>query len=152
MTFPNIFSNHVSEEVIIRINSLKPDTIPDWGKMNAAKMLAHCCVAYEMVYEDKHPKPNFLMKFILKSFVKKMVTGEAPYKRNSQTAPAFVIKDDRNFENEKSRLVNYIVQTKDLGEKHFDGKESHSFGSLTTNEWNTMFYKHHDHHLTQFGV
>ena len=152
MTFPNIFSNEISEEVIIRINNLKPDIIPDWGKMNAAKMLAHCCVAYEMVYEDKHPKPNFLMKFILKSFVKKMVTGEAPYKRNSQTAPAFVIKDDRNFENEKSRLINYIIQTKDLGEKHFDSKESHSFGSLTTNEWNTMFYKHLDHHLTQFGV
>ena len=37
-------------------------------------------------------------------------------------------------------------------EDYFDGKESHSFGPLNKTEWNNMFYKHADHHLTQFGV
>ncbi|TDE12785.1 DUF1569 domain-containing protein [Dyadobacter psychrotolerans] len=152
MAFPNIFTDEVSAAVISRIANLKPGTLPDWGKMNSAQMLAHCSVTYEMVYESKHPKPNFLMRFILKMFIKKTVTGDAPYKRNSQTAPAFVIKDDRNFDKEKSRLISYIIKTKDLGENHFDGKESLSFGVLNKDEWNTMFYKHLDHHLTQFGV
>jgi len=40
----------------------------------------------------------------------------------------------------------------ELGEAHFDKKESHSFGVLTKGEWDTMFYKHLDHHLGQFGV
>ena len=35
---------------------------------------------------------------------------------------------------------------------YFDKKESHSFGLLSVKEWNTMFYKHLDHHLNQFGV
>ena len=152
MTFPNIFTDEVSAAVITRIDNLKPGTLPDWGKMNSAQMLAHCSVTYEMVYENKHPKPNFLMRFILKTFIKKTVTGDAPYKRNAQTAPAFLIKDDRDFDKEKSRLISYIVKTKGLGENHFDGKESLSFGVLNKNEWNTMFYKHLDHHLTQFGV
>ncbi|MEJ6792175.1 MAG: hypothetical protein QNK89_05425 [Lacinutrix sp.] len=36
-------------------------------------MLAHCCVAYEMVYTDKHPKPNALVRTMLKLFIKKAV-------------------------------------------------------------------------------
>jgi hypothetical protein len=92
------------------------------------------------------------MKLILKAFVKPTVCGPKPYKHNSQTAPAFLIKDERNFEAEKKRLIDHLNQTLQLGEAHFDGKESHSFGKLPIDEWNTMFYKHLDHHLTQFGV
>jgi hypothetical protein len=84
--------------------------------------------------------------------VKKKVVTELPYQHNGQTAPAFIIKEDKNFENEKVRLINYITKTKELGEKHFDNKKSHSFGILSKTEWSNMFYKHLDHHLTQFGV
>ncbi len=148
----NIFQKTISDEVISRINSLSPKTTPEWGKMNVAQMLAHCCVTYEMLYEDMHPKPNFLMKLMLKAFVKKAVVGPKPYPRNSRTAPAFLITDERDFEKEKARLIGYIERTQQLGEEYFDGKESHSFGKLSKEEWNTMFYKHLDHHLTQFGV
>ncbi len=115
-------------------------------------MLAHCNVTYEMVLDNKHPKPNFLMKLILKLFVKKNVTSETPYKHNSRTAPAFLITDSRDFEKEKNRLISYINKTQQLGEAHFHNRESHSFGALNKTEWNNMFYKHLDHHLTQFGV
>jgi hypothetical protein len=152
MTLPNIFTPTVSDQVIQRINQLKPTTPAQWGKMTVAQMLAHCNVTYEMTYENQHPKPNFLMKFILKTFVKKAVTGPAPYQRNSQTAPAFLIKDARDFDVEKNRLIAYLSKTQQLGENHFDNKESHSFGNLSKDEWNTMFYKHLDHHLGQFGV
>lgn len=149
---PNIFTEQVSNQVIERINNLNENSQPKWGKMNVSQMLAHCCVTYEMVYEDKHPKPNFLMKFILKAFIKDVVVNEKPFKQNSQTAPAFLIKTDKNFQEEKERLINFIKKTQQLGENYFDGKESHSFGKLNKNEWNNMFYKHLDHHLNQFGA
>ena len=152
MALPNIFTTEISEQVIVRINSLTPDTQPQWGKMNVAQMLAHCNVTYEMVYENKHPKPNFFMGFILKTLVKGKVTNEVPYKRSLQTAPAFIIKDQKDFEAEKTRLIRYIKRTQELGGKYFDKKKSLSFGILTKAEWNNMFYKHLDHHLTQFGV
>ncbi|RYZ46778.1 MAG: DUF1569 domain-containing protein [Sphingobacteriales bacterium] len=152
MALPDIFSASVSEHVIGRINRLQASTTPQWGKMNAAQMLAHCAVTYELVFDNKHPKPGFLMKFILKSFVKKMVTNEVPYKHNSRTSPAFLVTDERTFGKEQERLVNYIAKTQALGAAHFDGKESHSFGVMNKTEWNNMFYKHLDHHLTQFGV
>lgn len=148
----NIFTQNVTEQVINRINNLKPTTPALWGKMGVAQMLAHCCITYQMVYDSVHPKPNFLMKLLLKTFVKNVVVSEKPYKHNSQTAPAFIIKEDKNFEEEKNKLVAFITKTQQLGEAHFDGKESLSFGVLTKTEWNNMFYKHLDHHLNQFGV
>ena len=56
------------------------------------------------------------------------------------------------FEEEKEKIIDYINKTQELGATHFDGKESHSLGKLTINEWNNLFYKHIDHHLNQFGV
>jgi hypothetical protein len=152
MALPNIFTEPVSGTIIERIHALHPETQPQWGKMDVSQMLAHCCVSYEMVYEDKHPKPGFLVQLILKAFVKNKVVNETPYKRNSQTDPAFLIKESRDFEAEKARLINYIVKTRQLGEDHFDNKKSRGFGALTKTEWNNMFYKHLDHHLSQFAV
>ena len=152
MPLPNIFSKEVSDKVISRINALTPTTQPKWGKMNVGQMLAHCNVTYEMVYETKHPAPKGIMKLMLQLFVKKLVVGEAPYTKNSRTAPAFLITTEREFETEKKRLIDHISKTQQLGAAAFDNKKSLSFGNLSTTEWNNMFYKHLDHHLSQFGV
>lgn len=148
----NIFEKSVTDEIIGRINNLTPDTRPKWGKMNVGQMLAHCNVTYEMAFENKHKKPNAFVRFLLKMFVKNAVVNDVPYKPNGQTAPAFIIKDDKNFEQEKKRLIDYILKAQQLGEAYFDGKESLNFGKLSKKEWNNMFYKHLDHHLKQFGV
>lgn len=148
----NMFTKEVTDEIIARIEKLNSDSQPNWGKMSVAQMLAHCCVSYEMVYTDKHPKPNVFTRFILKLFVKNVVVSEKPYSKNGRTAPQFLISDKKEFNAEKTRLVDYINKTQKLGEKEFEGKESNSFGNLTSKEWNNLFYKHLDHHLRQFGV
>ena len=149
---PNIFELSITNQLINRINQLNQSTQTKWGKMNVAQMLAHCNVTYEMVYENKHKPPGAFLKLILKAFVKKSVVNDVPYKKNSSTAPAFLIADERNFLTEKERLINYLNKTQQLGATHFEGKESISFGILNSKEWNNMFYKHLDHHLQQFGV
>lgn len=149
----NIFEKEITNEVISKIDALTPQLQPQWGKMNVAQMLAHLNVMYELVYEpEKFPKSSGFEKFMIKLFAKNQVVGEKPYPKNGRTAPIFIISDERDFEKEKERLKNYITQTQSLGASNFEGKESHSFGKLTSKEWNNMFYKHIDHHLTQFGV
>lgn len=152
MQLPSIYSKEICTSIIARINQLNPSTPALWGKMDVAQMLAHCNVTYEMLYEDKHKRPNFVVRFILKLLVKPLVTGEKSYKKNTHTAPAFLIADKKQFEAEKTRLIAYIQRTQQLGAKHFEGLASLSFGKLTSNEWNNLFYKHLDHHFTQFGV
>ncbi|MDO5978721.1 DUF1569 domain-containing protein [Flavivirga spongiicola] len=148
----NIFDLNETNTVIARINKLESSTPQLWGKMSVDKMLAHCNVTYELALENIHPKPNGFKKALLKLFVKPLVVNEKPYKKNSRTAPEFLITDSKNFETEKERLINYLKKTQDLGGVYFDNRESHSFGKLSEQEWNNMFYKHIDHHLNQFGV
>jgi len=148
----SVFNAADVAELKERINKLTQQTAALWGKMNVSQMLAHTNVSYEMAYTDKHPKPNAFMRFILKALVKNAVVGPKPYKRNTPTAKAFIIGDERDFETEKARLLGYLDHTMQLGKDHFDGRESLSFGRLTADEWNVMFYKHLDHHLQQFGV
>ena len=152
MALPNLFTQKVCSDVVARIQKLSKDSQPQWGKMNVAQMLAHCNVSYEMIYDQIHPKPGAFKRFLLKSFIKGKVVSEKGYGKNSPTAPQFIIKDSRDFDKEKQRLIAYLNRTQELGEAHFDGKESHSFGPLNKEEWNNMLYKHIDHHLTQFGV
>lgn len=148
----NVFNQEDVNEMINRINQLTPSTPAQWGKMNVGQMLAHCCVAYDMALTDKYPRPNALIRFMATLFAKSTVVGPKPYKRNTRTAPQFLITDEREFEKEKNRLIEGIRKTQELGADHFDGKESLSFGKLSKDEWNALFYKHLDHHLQQFGV
>jgi len=148
----NVFDSKDAQELVGRINALNANTPNLWGKMNVGQMLAHCNVTYDLVYTDKYPKPKGFKKFFIKLFAKKIVVGPQPYKKNLRTAPEFLITDEKDFEQEKDRLIEHVKKTQQLGAEHFDNKESHAFGPLMKEEWNILFYKHLDHHLQQFGV
>jgi hypothetical protein len=149
----NIFTKEVAAEVINRINQLKPIDKPVWGKMSADQMLAHCNVSYALTFEtESFNKPNAFKKFLLKFFVKNFVVGDKPYPKNGRTAPEFTIAGQKDFEKEKAKLIENIEKAQKLGMDYFEGKDNFSFGKMTGKEWSTMFYKHLDHHLSQFGV
>ena len=148
----DIFDPAVSTATIARVRRLGPDSRGLWGRMAVGQMLAHCCVTYEMVFDGNHRKPNPLVRLLLKSFLKKTVVSEKPYNRNAATGGGFLIRDTRDCETEKERLIAYIQRTQQSGAAWFDGRESLSFGPLSRQEWNNMFDKHLDHHLRQFGV
>lgn len=150
--FKNLFDRAEADACIARIEKLTPETKGLWGQMGVAQMLAHLCVQYEMAFEDNYPKPNFVSRFFINLFVRDYVIGDKPYKKNSPTSKAFKIDSIRNFGKEKARLIAYINQAQESGESFFEGKESNSFGKLAAKQWNTMFSKHNDYHLSQFGV
>ncbi len=150
--FPNIFTESGVDRMKTRVRALTPATQPAWGKMSVAQMLAHCNVAYDLEYTDKYPPPNFFMRSVIRLFAKRAVVGPKPYPRNGRTAPIFVIGDERDFAVEQRRLLDHLDKTRALGAAHFDGRVNNGFGKLSLEQWNTLFSKHLDHHLTQFGV
>ena len=152
MKYEDVLTVEGAQNIISRINNLTSESHPLWGKMNVAQMLAHLSVAYEMDLEDIHPAPNGFAKLMLKLFVKKAVCGPKAYPKNSRTAPQFVITGEKDFEKEKARLIGYINKVALDGASVYEGKENQSFGKLTAAEWNTMYSKHLEHHLSQFGV
>lgn len=152
MSFPSIFESETSQQLFTRIDALKPDSPALWGKMNVAQMLAHLCVPYEQIKGENTQHPPWFLKIFLKLFLKKTLTNEVPYQKNSPTAPAFKKISQHDFEQEKTRLKNYILEIEKMGAEKLCQRPSLSLGILQETEWNNMLYKHLDHHLKQFGV
>ncbi len=148
----NIFDAEVSQEIIVRIKTLNPDTKALWGTMNVSQMLAHCNVTYAMLFDNNYKNVTGLKKWIIKKFIKPVVLSEKPFKKNSPTSGYYRMLEEKDFDAEMKRLLHYLDKTQKLGADYFEGKESVSFGKLSSNEWNTIFYKHLNHHLNQFGV
>ncbi len=149
----NVFDAKDAQEYINRINNLTPETQRKWGKMSVDLGLAHFNLANDRTFTPaKFTKPTFLAKFLLSRFVKPKITNEIPYKQSLPTSPAFIIADERNFEEEKAKLIGNIQRVQQLGREAFEGKENINFGKMTAQCWNNMFAKHLNHHLEQFGV
>jgi hypothetical protein len=152
MALLNTFDPKTTEATLERLNKLNRDSVPVWGKMSAAQMLAHLNVAYDLAYGKRKSNNNFFTKIMLKLFVKGIVVSEKPYSKNSPTGPDFLIADERDFEREKAQFIANIKETESKGSTYFDGKESAAFGPLTSQQWSIQFYKHLNHHFSQFGL
>jgi Protein of unknown function (DUF1569) len=152
MSYASVFEASTTDALVRRIQSLTPASKPLWGTMNVAQMFAHVCVSYEFVFTDKHKPANPLMRWLLTMFLKPMVVGDKPYSKNSRTAPSMIVANERDYAAEQQRLIEYLKRVQEMGPAQFEGRMSLSFGALTAAEWSTLFHKHLDHHLQQFGV
>lgn len=137
--------------IIERINKLRADSVPLWGKMNVSQMLAHCRRAIEVPLGEHRLKRNILMK-LFGGLVKKTVLSDKPYKRGLPTDASFVIKDTPDFEPEKQRLIQAIRKFASTDPADLDRRRHPYFGRMTAREWDKSQGKHLDHHLQQFGV
>ena len=152
MKIQNIYTTPVAEQFIARIEKLSANTQNQWGKMNASQMMAHCNVSYDMAFDENYKKSNPVLRFILKNLAKKGLVNENPLKKNSSTATEMLIKTPKVFDDEKTKLVSNVNNLVAKGETFFHLKDHPGFGVMTKDEWNNFYYKHLDHHLTQFGV
>ncbi|MDB5221723.1 MAG: hypothetical protein JWN83_390 [Chitinophagaceae bacterium] len=147
----SLFNDTYKQEVIDRINKLTPDTKPLWGKMRVEQMLAHSQNPLAMALGDKKFKKG-LMAFLFGKIGKRQMIKDQPFKKNLPTAPDFIVKNEKKFNEEKEKLISLVER---FGKADPDeiAKRPHSFfGKLTADEWNIMQWKHLDHHLRQFGV
>lgn len=150
---PNTFEQITLEKNIARINILSAETTAKWGTMNAPQMLAHLNVAYHMALDENTVITRGFKRFLISLLAKKMVVSDdKTYPKNGRTSPAFVIADQRDFEQEKTKLLAFLKEVNTKGASYFEGKESQSFGALSAKEWSNLFQKHLNHHLEQFGV
>ena len=147
----SIFNSTDNHEIISRIRHLSPDTKAKWGKMNPAQMLAHLQAPIHVAFGDIKLKRG-LLGVMFGGMAKRKMTGSEPFKKSLPTDKQFIVKDKRDFEEEKKKLTTMLHKLAD--ERAYSiTKEPHPFfGRLTTEEWDILIWKHLDHHLKQFGV
>jgi hypothetical protein len=146
-----IFEEAAAAEVLARIERLRPESERHWGSMNAAQMLAHCCVGLQMSNGTAVPSRTVL-GWLIGPFFKPLAVNNAPFRRNSPTHKTFIISDARDFSLEQARLRELVKEFSRGGEAGCPGHVHAFFGYLTPAEWGILTYKHLDHHLRQFGV
>lgn len=145
----SIFNAEAHREIVGRIETLNPAAPRDWGKMTPAQMLCHCKAPIEILLEKRPPvgKPNWLFKVLFK----KSFYNDTPWRKNLPTAKVFVVKDEKNFDEEKQALLGLVNELY----THKDRKEwpDHAMlGKFTAEQYGQSIYKHLDHHLRQFNA
>jgi hypothetical protein len=148
----SIFSKEAYQEILERLDELSPKHEAKWGKMNVNQMLKHCQKPIKLAFgEEEVKKPNFLMRLMIK-FIKPTLYNDKPWKKGLPTAKEFVIKDEKDFETEKTEL-KLLIKRLHESESYFKPSKQHPiFGSMKFWMWGQSAYKHLDHHLIQFGV
>ena len=141
-------------QFLTKINNLKPETKPQWGKMTAQHMVEHLITAVQMSNGKVHfncfnppEKLPTLRRFLM---------SDRPLPRNFVNP---VIGPDNlplrypDFEETKKILESEINYYHKFFESNPGAKPTNvTFGELNKAEWDQFHKKHFTHHLTQFNL
>lgn len=147
----NIYNQLHTAEILNRIESLSPNSKPQWGTMNVAQMLAHCSAFQDIAMGNSFPPRDWLGRLIGR-FLKPMLYNDKPTPHNLSTISTIRILDDKDFETEKEKLKQKILTYQSNGPDKCSPHPHPFFGEFTNEQWGKGIYKHLDHHLRQFGV
>lgn len=147
----NLFNPIENQQIINRILRLSPASKGQLGKMNVAQMLTHRHQPFLVAYGELKLKRN-PMGILFGGIVKRALLKEENYKPSMPTSKQFIITDEREFEKEKKILIDLIQRFSKQGPACLRKDPHPFFGKLTPEEWDTMQWKHLDHHLRQFAA
>lgn len=148
---PSIFSADDIQRFIDRIEQLRPDSKPLWGKMTVDQMLAHSQRPLLVACGDLALKRGLIGLLFGKLALKKLLSP-GDFDKGLPTAPDFVVKENRNFQAERDALIALLKRFANQGESVLTTQAHPFFGPLNVHEWDVLQTKHLDHHLRQFGV
>jgi Protein of unknown function (DUF1569) len=147
-----LYDHAVADDFKARVARLTPGAQPLWGKMTVAQAVAHLALALEGATGESRP-PRMFVGRLFGPLIKRLALGDdKPMARNAPTAPGFAVRDERNLERERVRLIALIDRFTSSGPAGCTRHPHPFFGSLTPPEWAHLQFKHLDHHLRQFGV
>lgn len=152
MTRKSLYSPETHQEVLDRIDRLSADSRPEWGKMNAAQMMAHCTAIQKVINGEEDLKGTPFIARLFKGMIRKAVVGDKPFSRSLRTHPQYMPSSDSEFETEKNELKDALERFVRMDRENVPAPDHPLFGALTKDERGWSVYKHLDHHLTQFRV
>lgn len=137
--------------MLARIDGLQRGAPRRWGKMSAAQMLAHCQRPLRVAIGDL-PLKRSLLGLLFGRVAKRQLLAAKPWRQGMPTAPEFVVTDDADFDREKAALLALVRRFGEAGPAGLTRAPHPFFGPLTVDEWQTLQWKHLDHHLRQFDA
>lgn len=137
------------KELLSRVQQLRPDLRPLWGRMNALQMITHLTDWLRMAAGEIDSVPRRkIMRFPV---VKHLVIYSMPWPKGVPTAPELLARKASGWDEEMIDLCDRLASFEKL--KSTESWPVHpAFGRMSTRLWGALGYRHTDHHLRQFGV
>ena len=140
---------HVRQELLDRLEQLRPDATPRWGRMTAPQMLAHLADWMLMASGDlKTAARSGVLRY---PPMKQLAIYWLPFPKGVQTSPELLGRKPWEWTIERAS-VRQQVQSFATQVSKVAWPEHPVFGKMSGRAWSVFAYRHMDHHLRQFGI
>lgn len=145
-----IFNSVHCDELLERLERLRPDAKAQWGKLTPPRMICHLYDSLQVAAGEAPAqfKPGPLANPILRWLLAYVI----PFpKEKAQTAPEMLLTQPAEWQADLSTLHEQLRAAAQRGPQ---GKWARhpAFGDVPGTLYGVFIYKHFDHHLRQFGV
>ncbi|HYH78176.1 MAG TPA: DUF1569 domain-containing protein [Longimicrobium sp.] len=144
-----VFDPAAREELIGRMERVRPDVPPQWGKMNAGQMLAHVNASLAMGLGELKTAPKRTP--IANPLARWLLIYKLKWPQGTPTAPELLATPPAEWDADLARFRDLMAR---MGSRPASAEwpRHPAFGAMTGKQWGDLTYKHLDHHLRQFGV
>jgi len=142
------------QEILQRVQAIRPNSERRWGRMTPHQMLCHLSDSYRMfmgvrpVKPEAVPYPRSLMKFVA-------LWVPIPWPHGFKAAPELDQEKagtpPLQFEADRRDLCN-LIDCFTRRPIDFEYQPHPHFGQMSETAWMRLGYLHADHHLRQFGA
>ena len=136
-------------EICSRLDRLRPDAAPRWGRFTAPQMVCHLADALKMASGTLSVQPKKLP--IRHPPLKQLIIYWLPFPKSAPTAPELVTRVATEWHGELRELRQQLEAFQKRGPAG-PFVPHPAFGRLSSRAWGVLVYRHTDHHLKQFGV
>jgi uncharacterized protein DUF1569 len=145
----SLFDRTEREELRRRMESIRPDARPLWGKMSAGKMLAHVNAGLAMATGELPTRPK--RSPLANPLGRWLIIYKLKWPQGSPTAPELLDVSPGEWEADLARFRE-LLEANGARDPAGEWPRHPAFGRMTGREWGDLGWKHIDHHLRQFGV
>jgi hypothetical protein len=146
---PSLRNEKTRNGLIQRLQYLTPETKPQWGKLDAPRLLCHLSDTFDMSLGTLSVPSHNIKAFQHFPF-KHLFLYVVPFPKGAKAPSELLTTQPGDFESDRKRLFDLIGRL--ASTPRAQGPAHPFFGPLTNDEWNALQGKHISHHLKQFGL
>ncbi len=137
------------EQLLKRLERLKPKAAPLWGKMTAPQMLAH--VADWMLMANGELRPALKKHPVRYPILKQLMIYWVPFPKGLPTAKELITRKPAAWSVERAAVREHFKSFGNPDPKAI-WPDHPLFGRMNRKTWAVLAYRHTDHHFRQFGI
>jgi len=141
------------EELLHRLQGLRPDNLRRWGRMSTHQMVCHLSDAFRVALGELPASRR--INLVTRTVVKWFALGPLPWPPGVPTRPE--IDQVRGAGTKPAAFAADVARVEALLERfathpNLDREPHPLFGAMSQSDWLRWGYLHVDHHLRQFSA